>query len=361
MKIPSSIKLDPAQIGVIAQLEEIHIKNNTFFVADWIQGFFCKSKKLRQYLYDGIYLYGSVGRGKTMIMKSFYKRCVMDKQMVHYQPFIQSMHKEMHKIQSTKYVNNMADYLAKEISNTTKLVCIDELEIQDITDAMLIRRLFAALKKYKVFIFVTSNKKPDHLYRGGIQRESFLPCIEMIKHSYAVLHLDDDHDYRMDQIADIAQQCFCYDGTASSNIRQAQKSQAKIHKIKMILTKGHIFNEGNINLFGRKVKFKHMHNGTLLTSFTELFERPLGVVDYVEICKYFDTILIEDVRNIKENEGDIITRFINFIDNAYFYKVQLFMGMQVPLDAIYKKGSRKDSFQRTLSRLNEMNNINLRS
>lgn len=356
MRIPSSIKPDSAQMRVIAKLEEIHIKNNMFSAIDWIKALFCKSEKLKQYSYDGIYLYGAVGRGKTMLMKSFYERYVTQKQIVHYQPFIQSMHKEMHKLQSTKYANNMIDYLAKEISNTTKLLCIDELEIKDITDAMLIRGLFEAFRKYKIFVFVTSNQNPDDLYQSGIQRDSFVPCIEMIKHSYAVIHLDDDHDYRMDQIADIAQQCFF----VSSDIKQAQQSQNKIYKIKKILTKDHIFNEGNIDIFGRKVKFKYMHNGTLLTSFAELFERPMGVVDYVEICKYFSTILIEDVRGIQENEGDIITRFINFIDNSYFYKVQLFMEMQVPLDAIYKKGSKKDSFQRTLSRLNEMNNLNLR-
>lgn len=357
IKTPPAIKLDQSQKYIVCQLDNLAIdivehynkskrKNVVMRMLHKLQNLFYLRSNM-PILYKGVYLYGNVGRGKTMLMKAFYNSILMKKKIIHYQPFIQDMHKKMHQLQSTKYANNMANYLAQNIALEAKILCIDELEIKDITDAMLIRRLLDALARHDVFVFVTSNQEPDELYHHGIQRESFLPCINMIKENYLVLHLDEDHDYRMEQIVKITDQCIYYNNDHLSHIKN----------IKSILLKDHVFEQGVINVFGREVDFALMHNDTLLTNFTELFERPLGVVDYVEICKYFKTILLEDVRQVAENEGDIITRFINFIDNAYFHQVQLFMSINAKPSEIYIQGPKRDAFQRTLSRLHEMNKI----
>lgn len=369
IKIPSSITLDQSQKDILSQLDTLitdFAKNRAkaqygnfkyiTSILHILQDVFCLRKK-RTNSHKGVYLYGSVGRGKTMLMKAFYNSISSRKKIVHYQPFMQSMHKEMHKLQSTKYANDMANHLAQDIAQEANILCIDELEIKDITDAMLMRRLLDALAKYNVFIFVTSNQEPDELYENGIQRESFLPCIDMIKDHYMVLYLDEDRDYRMQQIAKITDKCIYYNNNLDVEKNKRNDSELYIKNIKAILFKDHVFDKGSVNVFGRDVQFQSMQNDTLLTNFTELFERPLGIVDYVEISKQFKTIVLENVRPIAENEGDIITRFITFIDNAYFHQVQLFMNIKVKPSDIYIQGPRKDTFQRTLSRLHEMNKI----
>jgi len=309
--------------------------------------FISKIKTLlnNQSLPHGIYLHGSVGRGKTILMKMFYEQVLVSKEIIHFQKFMQSLHIKLHKLQA-KSAHRLIQDLAADIADRSQVVCMDEFEIKDITDAMIIMRLFKQLAQRNVFIFLTTNTVPDNLYLDGLQRESFLPFIATIKQDFQVIHLDTDKDYRYDTLANLKERVL-YPSSANTH--------AKIQQIKQELCDAEELSEANIEVFGRKTVFASAHQNSLFTTFEELFERDLGYADYVAICERFKIIVLESVRPIAEDEVNLITRFINFIDNAYFYKILLFVELETNPDQIYTKGKKREEFVRTISRLNEMN------
>lgn len=295
--------------------------------------------------HDGIYLYGGVGCGKTMLMKKFYDAVKIPKKIIHYQQFMQNIHTTMHNMQD-KTNNKLVQNLASAIAKQCNVLCIDELEIKDITDAMIIMRLFAFLQKYKVFIFITTNTEPDNLYKDGLQRSSFLPFIEKLKKTFEIIHLDTKKDYRFEAIASIENRMFFPKNEVNS--KEFEHIKAKICKKAEL-------SQSSIEVFGRQLVFAQTHNNILVTDFLELFERELSYADYVAISKKFKIIILSSVRAISEEENNIVTRFINFIDNAYFNRVILFIEINCSPEEIYIAGSRKAEFSRTISRLNEMN------
>jgi cell division protein ZapE len=333
--LPTGFKLDEVQLKILGKLEETasNIDQQSFFK-------FFKPTLPKQ----GIYMYGGVGRGKTMLMLAFYHRMKCSKQMVHYQNFMQLVHKDIHKLQMDNS-DKLIARLAKNYSDKGKILCLDEFEIKDITDAMIIKKLFIELNKNKVFIFITSNTLPNNLYKDGLQRESFLPFIDFIYEKFEILHLDNNHDYRLDKLSELNNRVI-YPINSDSNL--------KIKNIISKLTDDKI-EIGSIEVFGRRISFAKTHGDTLITDFAELFMRDLGYSDYVNICQKFSTIILQDVPVIEQSNSDLITRFINFIDNAYFYKVLLFITLNVSPEKIYTDGKRLDEFKRTISRLYEMN------
>lgn len=333
--LPIGFELDQCQLALANKLENIAIsleKKSTF-------KFWRKTHHK-----DGVYLYGGVGRGKTMLMQAFYHRLTVKKQMIHYQEFMQSIHKNIHKL-SRESSDRIIHRLAMIYSKKLKVLCIDEFEIKDITDAMIMHKLFLELIKQKLFILVTSNTKPDNLYKDGLQRISFLPFIELINRNFEIMHLDNPHDYRFDQVGGVNNRIF-YPIT--------DKSTLEIKKIISDLTSNK-YKSGSILVFGREISFKKMYKGILITDFNELFMRDLGYIDYVNICQQFKVIVLENVPIIDSDDTDLITRFINFIDNTYFYKILSFITLQAAPEKIYQSGKRIVEFQRTISRLHEMN------
>lgn len=298
--------------------------------------------------YDGIYLHGGVGRGKTMLMKRFYDAVKVPKKIIHYQQFMQNIHTKMHNMQD-KANNKLVQNLASDIATQCNVLCIDEFEIKDITDAMIVMRLFEYLKKYNVFIFITTNTEPDNLYKDGLQRSSFLPFIAKLKNTFEILHLDTEKDYRFDTVANIENRLFFPKNKVNSK---------ELERIKAKICKKAELSQSSIEVFGRELVFKQTHNNILVTDFLELFERDLGYADYVAISKKFKIIILSSVKAISEDESNIATRFINFIDNAYFNRVLLFIEIDCSPEEIYIAGSRKAEFKRTISRLNEMNSAN---
>jgi cell division protein ZapE len=286
----------------------------------------------------GIYMYGEVGRGKTMLMHKFYDELSVRREFVHFQKFMQELHIRLH--------HHKIEDLATEIASRVRVLCIDEFEVKDITDAMMILRLFRYLLKDGVFIFITTNTKPDDLYKDGLQREAFLPFITMVKRDFQVIKLDSEKDYRYDALANIRERVL-YPFNPSI--------KSKINKIKLALCDEEELGLVGIKLFSRETIFQTAHQNILFTDFMELFERNLSYADYVEICKHFEIIVLESVRAITEDETDIITRFINFIDNVYFYQKLLFIELETTPEQIYVKGKKRAEFMRTISRLQEMN------
>lgn len=286
----------------------------------------------------GIYLYGRVGSGKTMLMQNFYASLMAKKRLLHFSDFMQSNYQKLHLIQKNKAALPI-NSLAKIIKDECDVLCLDEFEIKDIADAMIIAEIFQQLINYGVFIFVTTNTKPDDLYKDGLQRNLFMLFITVIKNKFRVINLDGSHDYRLDHISN--QRFFKLPN-------QADMLRAIISQ----LTNNHL-SAVNLTVFGRILSFESVNNKILVTDFAELINRDLGYNDFIVICQYFKIIIFKDLESISDDDNNKIRRFINFIDNVYFNKVELFLGLKVDLDKIYM-GDKMPEFKRTLSRLNEL-------
>jgi cell division protein ZapE len=278
-------------------------------------------------------------------MQKFYNELSVPKKMVHYQQFMQETHKKMHGLQG-RSAHKIIQNLAKGIASRCNVICMDEFEIKDITDAMIIMHLFEHLQKQGVFIFITTNTQPDNLYKDGLQRLAFLPFIEMVKNKFEILHLDTDKDYRFEIVANIENRVLFLKDVDNAK---------ELNIIKDNLCNKDELSESKIEVFGRDLVFKKAHNNILVTDFSELFERDLGYGDYVALAKKFEIIILSSVRAISEEENNLATRFINFIDNVYFNRVLLFIEIACKPEEIYIKGSRKAEFERTVSRLYEIN------
>ncbi len=339
--IPSGTVLDEVQLAVINILEDVAnvLENHSFL--DYFRA--------SAYKKSGIFLYGGVGRGKTMVMKAFYQRVEVKKQFIHYQAFMQSVHQNIHQLQTGKLkgaeTDKILSQVAKTYANEARILCLDELEIKDIADAMIIGRLFRELIKNKVFICVTSNTRPQDLYLDGLQRELFLPFITMLHRDFEILQLENNHDYRLDKVTKIANRVFY-------PLDLATKKQ--MMNIITELT-GNELRPTSIEVFGRCLTFSKTHKNTLVTNFDELCLQELGYADYVNICKRFSIIILENVPIINTDNTDVAIRFINFIDNAYFNKVLVFISLQTEPRMLYQNGKRSLEFMRTISRLSEMN------
>lgn len=306
---------------------------------------------------SGVYLHGSVGTGKTILLQLFYqqlqnKKLSGKKLLIHYQDFIRSIHQKIHEY-SFDSQSEIITKIAKDYARQYKIICLDEFEIKDITDAMIIGNLIFEFIKLKLFLFVTSNTKPNDLYKDGLQRAAFLPIIKKINQKFEVLYLDNSHDYRLDKVK----------GDNINHILYPlnEQNQLVIDKIIIKLINNHDLLAYHIEFLGRKILFKktlftRVNSALLITDFEELFKRDLSYIDYINICQKFTTIIVQNVRIIDSSETNIAVRLINFIDNAYFYKIILFMTMQEAPEKLYQNGSRSEEFKRTISRLHELNN-----
>lgn len=334
-----SLILDEKQSALLDELKKIATELN-------------KKKSLldilnKNNLKSGIYLYGSVGTGKTMLMNSFFELLTTSKIIIHYQNFMQQVHQAMHQLQGeNESKNNIIPKIAKNYAKKVKVLCIDEFEIKDITDAMIIGNLLAELIKQGVFIFVTSNTKPDNLYKDGLQRESFLPFIDKINGEFYIMQLDNNHDYRFDKALEIANDRIIYPLTL--------ENQSKLTQIIKDITEDRLTPQ-TLEVLGREISFKQGYKKVLITDFEELFTRNLSYIDYVNICQKFNIIVVKNIQIVRPDNTDIAVRFINFIDNAYFYKILLFMTLEDQPEKIYQGAARREEFKRTVSRLREMN------
>ena len=291
----------------------------------------------------GLYLYGGVGRGKSMLMDLFFEAApVSPKRRVHFHAFMQEIHAGIAKARAegaTDPVRPVADAVA----DSATLLCFDEMQITDITDAMLVGRLFERLFERGVVVVTTSNRAPDELYRDGLNRQLFLPFIAMIKERLEVHELASATDHRLDRLAGAPVYHTPLGAGGDRGARRRLDPAGAGGRAPLALT-----------VHGRDVILPRFRNGVARAAFDELCGRPLGPADYLAIAEAVEVLILDDVPVLSRARNNEAKRFVTLIDALYEAKVRLIVSAAADPGALYPEGDGAFEFARTASRLHEM-------
>ena len=299
--------------------------------------------RLEQKLIPGLYLYGGVGRGKSMLMDLFFETAPVEpKRRVHFHAFMQEMHAGIARARaqgSTDPVRLVADAVA----DSATLLCFDEMQISDITDAMLVGRLFERLFERGVVVVTTSNRPPDELYKDGLNRGLFLPFIARIKERLEVHELASATDHRLDRLA----------GAKVSHTPLGPAATAALDAAWMQLARG----PGaplTLTVQGRTVALPVFRNGVARASFADLCVKPLGPADFLAIAEAIEVLILDDIPVLSRARNNEAKRFVTLIDTLYEAHVRLICSAAAEPEALYPQGEGAFEFARTASRLYEM-------
>jgi len=313
-------------------------------------GFFGRLVGKRQKPLKGAYIYGGVGRGKSMLMDLFFDvlEC-RDKSRVHFHEFMQDVHsaihdwRQKHKVGEVEGDDPIAP-VAEKIASTSKVLCFDEFIVNDITDAMILGRLFTVLFEKGVVVIATSNRAPDTLYENGLNRALFLPFIETLKQRLDILQLDHGVDYRM----------MHFDGLTTYYTPLDINADEKIQRAWEQLTGKSKGEASFLKILGRTLEVPQAAHGVARFSFLDLCEKPLGAPDYLKLARTYHTILLERIPQLNADRRNEARRFITLVDTLYDNGVKLVISAAASPEDIYIKGKERFEFDRTVSRLLEM-------
>lgn len=291
----------------------------------------------------GVYLWGGVGRGKSMMMDLFFNATdLAAKRRVHFHGFMQEVHKAMHLARQKNVEDALAPF-AESLVAEIRLLCFDEMQITDIADAMVVGRLFEKLLAGGVVIVVTSNRPPEDLYKDGLNRALFLPFIAMLRDRFEVLELDSPHDYRQNRLAG-----------AQVYFHPAGATRGEIAAIWADLTRGAEVRPLVLEVNGRQLELPRFANGAARASFWELCGRPLGPGDYLALARACRVLVLEDIPQLSSSNYNEAKRFVTLIDALYEGRVRLVASAADTPERLYLEGTGSFEFARTASRLREM-------
>ncbi|MBL4602020.1 MAG: AFG1 family ATPase [Emcibacteraceae bacterium] len=308
----------------------------------------------------GLYIYGDVGRGKSMLMDLFFELApIVAKRRVHFHAFMLEIHKEMHewrylddaarlKKSNTK-IDDPIPPLAAEIAKNSKLLCFDEFQVTDVTDAMILGRLFNALFDLGVILVLTSNRIPDDLYKDGLNRGLFLPTIDMIKEKLDVKALDGPTDYRLERMKGM--EVYHYPlGEAATKALSKSFWRLTDHEVDDRTQVG----PDEINVQGRVLHIPVASRGVAVVSFKKICGAALGSADYLALAWKYHTVIMVGIPVLGPENRNEAKRFVTFIDAIYENNVKFLCCAAVAPEALYAEGHGHFEFQRTVSRLMEM-------
>jgi cell division protein ZapE len=295
----------------------------------------------------GLYIFGGVGRGKSMLMDLFFATAPVErKRRVHFNAFMLEIHDRLYKEQQDgpRAAEHPMAALAAQIAEDAWLLCFDEFQVTNIADAMILGRLLEALFAKGVVIVTTSNLAPDDLYPNGLQRERFLPTIELIKQQLDVIELEGGVDYRRERIK----------STPVYYTPLGRASSDALESMFMYLTDGESGGPRRIAVQGRTLTIARAARGVAMTDFAALCEQPLGPADYVALATRFHTLVLDGVKALKPEQRNEAKRFVTLIDELYEHRVKLVCAAEAPPERLHPEGEHAAEFKRTVSRLHEM-------
>ncbi|KAG6232805.1 hypothetical protein E4U25_006567 [Claviceps purpurea] len=281
----------------------------------------------------GLYLYGDVGSGKTMLMDLFYDTLpppVQTKTRIHFHNFMQDVHKRLHKLKMEHGTDvDAVPFVAADIAERGNVLCFDEFQCTDVADAMILRRLLECLMSHGVVLVTTSNRQPDDLYKNGIQRESFIPAIQLLKSRLHVINLDSPIDYRK------------IPRPPSGVYHTPLDSHANSHAEKWFRFLGDSEDDPAAprsetqRVWGRDIYVPRVSGRCAWFTFDELIRQPKSAADYLELVRAYDAFIVSDVPGMTIQERDLARRFITFIDAVYEGNAKLVLTTEKPLTELF--------------------------
>jgi cell division protein ZapE len=299
-------------------------------------------KKGNPPLVRGLYFWGGVGRGKTFLMDLFYEELpIKQKKRLHFHRFMRQVHQKLNDFQGE---SNPLKKVAASFAGQARVICFDEFFVSDITDAMLLAGLLDEMFKLGVTLVATSNVEPDHLYENGLQRRKFLPAIELLNTHTLVHNMDGGLDYRLRALESAEIYHFPLDDAAETGL------QAAFHSISPDEGRAAVV----LPIEGRDIATRRCGDGVAWFEFAALCDGPRSQNDYIELARLFQTVLIGNVPRFGEQKEDQARRFISLVDEFYDRSVKLILSAESPILDLYHGRRLAFEFQRTESRLQEM-------
>jgi cell division protein ZapE len=329
---------DPAQLRAIAALERCE--------KEWMDYKARRRNALAKLLVRppiprGVYMYGGVGRGKSFLMDCFFQSVPLTrKTRLHFHEFMREVHRELQELKGTV---NPLDELGRRIARRYRLICFDEFHVADVTDAMILHRLLAAMFENRVSIVTTSNFHPDGLYPNGLHRERILPAIALLKDKLQIINVDAGTDYRQRTLEHVKLYHTPLGAEADRAMTEAFEQLAEARDEDSVLHIEH-----------REIQARRRAGGAVWFDFRSLCGGPRSQNDYLEIASRFHTVLLSDVPQMPPRLASEARRFTWLVDVLYDRRVKLILSAEVPPEQLYLEGPLAHEFPRTVSRLNEM-------
>lgn len=337
----NSLSPDAAQLRIVGALQRLQTRLESK-PGRWQQTLITLGIRTQQLAPRGLYLWGGVGRGKTFLMDLFFETLeVSAKKRIHFHRMMREVHERL------EAVGNIEDPLGKvaeQIADKTRVLCFDEFFVSDIGDAMILGKLLQGLFEHGVTLIATSNSSPQTLYPGGLQRERFLPAIALLEQHTHVVEMNGGTDYRLRLLQHAGTYLTPAGPAANEKLRQFFVSMAPGETV-----------EGRVlDILGRKIRTLRCAKGVVWFDFLEICDGPRSQNDYIEIARWYQTVIISDVPLLERNLENPTRRFISLVDEFYDRRVKLIVSAAAGVDTLYQGSKLAFEFRRTASRLTEM-------
>lgn len=335
---------DPAQQRAIASLERVWRELQNQPSPGMLEHLLARlnGEPPEQVPVRGLYLWGGVGHGKTFLMDLFFHALPSDRKLrLHFHRFMQQVHAELKSLQEQE---DPLQAVAVRLASKTRVICFDEFFVSDIADAMILGRLFDWLFRYGVTLIGTSNGPPDELYKDGLQRARFLPAISLLHQHCEILHVDAGVDYRLRALESVEIYHWPLDAAADEAMERYFRElnpDGSVERSELLIN-------------DRLIPARRLGEGIVWFDFNALCEGPRAVADYIEIAREYHTVLLSDVPMMGPTRENDARRFIMLVDEFYDRRVKLILSAAVAMESLYTGEKLHFEFQRTFSRLREM-------
>ncbi len=345
-KEASVIILDSYQQKLKQKLDQLALEIAEFSGKSLTQNILNGFRLRRKIAPKGIYIYGEVGRGKSMLMDMFFDALDSEKKArIHFHSFMSDMHIRMNewRISSNSASGNSDPIaaIADSYAGKYSVLCLDEMQIADVADCLILRRVLTAMVERKMVVIFTSNKPPELLYQQVFQRDKFLEFVDFLRTGFDIFNLSSPDDYRLK-------------GSVSEEVVYFSDSRDLGYILEQNLKNQEVAKPKEIRVKGHKVKIPLASENCALFGYSNLFELPLSASDYRAIAERYETVIVQNIPQFSYDKSNEAKRFILFVDEMYEHKIKLVISADVDVHNLYLEGSVAFEFQRTISRLIEM-------